>query len=315
MRKFITGIPGGYPNFDINWGVIQDSFTEIFNSLFLGLSPDTTNPYIVTGCAITNVTGGISVTQGSIFWNGELFQVPALTVMGSGTLYWQIVTNYYDSNPVTFNNGNQNNVHQIRTLQPTYTNPSSNGFNNSILTNTLINPSDVNKGIVPISGIIGWNGTNENVPNGWMLCDGSNGRPNLNDDSYILGSSSGNTGDGGGSNTITVDNLPSHNHTFSGSFSSDPAGGHFHSITDPGHSHTIKTVDPGAGVTYTNPQTNTRDSTYDYIKTDSQTTGISINAVADHTHTITGSGTISNTGGGVDFQPKYRKIKFIIRIA
>ena len=62
-----------------------------------------------------------------------------------------------------------------------------------------------------------WAGTV--APTGWALCDGQNGRPDLRD-KFIVGL--GNTyslADQGGANTVTLteSQMPSHNHTFSGS--------------------------------------------------------------------------------------------------
>lgn len=81
-------------------------------------------------------------------------------------------------------------------------------------------------GITPIGGIIMWNGSPNNVPAGWALCDGSNGTPDLRE-RFIVGAggtSTGNpsvagnaynAGDRAGSNTValTVANMPAHSHT------------------------------------------------------------------------------------------------------
>lgn len=62
-----------------------------------------------------------------------------------------------------------------------------------------------------------WFGTLLTIPDGWLLCDGNNGTPNLLD-SFLIGA-------GGG-----------------GSFSPDDSGGdinHTHDFTGDGHIHTI----------------------------------------------------------------------------
>jgi hypothetical protein len=75
---------------------------------------------------------------------------------------------------------------------------------------------------VPTGGIIMWSGTTANIPTGWLLCDGSNGTPNLIA-KFVRGinSASANAGATGGSDTVTlsVDEIPSHTHTFSGGVS------------------------------------------------------------------------------------------------
>lgn len=65
------------------------------------------------------------------------------------------------------------------------------------------------------SGFIGmWSGTN--VPDGWALCDGENGTPDLRG-KFVLGSSDSHAlGSTGGSEevTLTVAQMPSHTHNF-----------------------------------------------------------------------------------------------------
>lgn len=68
---------------------------------------------------------------------------------------------------------------------------------------------------VPVGMIAMWSGTK--VPSGWVLCNGQNGTPDLRS-KFILGAtSSDNIGVAGGStsHTLTVDELPSHSHTYS----------------------------------------------------------------------------------------------------
>ena len=39
---------------------------------------------------------------------------------------------------------------------------------------------------VPVGGIIMWSGATNNIPSGWVLCDGNNSTPNLQD-RFIVG--------------------------------------------------------------------------------------------------------------------------------
>jgi hypothetical protein len=57
---------------------------------------------------------------------------------------------------------------------------------------------------IPSGGIIMWSGSSGNVPSGWVLCDGSNGAPDLRD-RFIVGA--GNTYAEG-----AVGGTPTHNH-------------------------------------------------------------------------------------------------------
>ena len=74
-------------------------------------------------------------------------------------------------------------------------------------------------GTIPVGGIIMWSGSS--VPDGWALCNGQtvNGvqTPNLVD-RFIYGSNLVNVRGTGGSDkvTLSVNNLPSHNHLYAG---------------------------------------------------------------------------------------------------
>lgn len=67
---------------------------------------------------------------------------------------------------------------------------------------------------VPTGGIIIWSGVSTAVPSGWVLCDGTNGTPDLRG-RFVLGESADHAhGATGGSEevTLTVEQMPSHSH-------------------------------------------------------------------------------------------------------
>ena len=82
--------------------------------------------------------------------------------------------------------------------------------------------------VMPPGGIIMWSGAANAIPQGWALCNGTNGTPDLRN-RFIVGAGDeynpGNTG-GGKSITLTKAQMPSHNH--GGSAAS--AGSHHHWI-------------------------------------------------------------------------------------
>ena len=99
-----------------------------------------------------------------------------------------------------------------------------------------------------------------------------------------------------GDTTLTASQIPSHTHTFSDSGTTGNAGGHTHSVTDPSHSHGIafsgRLLYSGGGG---NP--NTAFGGGVNKSTVSASTGISINAVGDHAHSVSVSGTTGSLGG------------------
>lgn len=70
----------------------------------------------------------------------------------------------------------------------------------------------------PVGTIVIWSGTAETTPDGWQLCDGTNGTPDLRD-RFVLGAGlndhyAGATG-GEAMVTLTVDQMPAHTHKMS----------------------------------------------------------------------------------------------------
>jgi microcystin-dependent protein len=140
------------------------------------------------------------------------------------------------------------------------------------------------------------------APIGWVKFTGH--------DNKALRVVSGTTGSGGGSvpfttafanqnvgdTTLTESQIPSHTHTFSGSGTTGNAGNHSHSVNDPSHGHgnvplRMNDTDRGAGGSSLFSLDNIGD-------TNPATTGISINGVGDHAHSVSVSGTTGSLGGG-----------------
>lgn len=174
--------------------------------------------------------------------------------------------------------------------------------------------------LVPTGSIMQFAGGSS--PTGWLICDGSTvSRTTYATLFSVIGTTYGsgdgsttfnlpntagksvfgyNSGDGsfnslggtGGSKTATLstNELPAHTHT--GTTNSD--GAHTHSITDPGHSHSLSTdeeVASGSGSTVANRDEGGGETT------GSSSTGISIVSDGAHTHSFT----TGSTGSGNAF--------------
>jgi len=70
-------------------------------------------------------------------------------------------------------------------------------------------------GGIPSGIIVIWWGSIGSIPEGWALCDGTNGTPDLRDRFIVGAGSSYNVGDTGGEafHTLTINEMPSHTHT------------------------------------------------------------------------------------------------------
>lgn len=152
--------------------------------------------------------------------------------------------------------------------------------------------------VFPRGMIMMWNSSAATIPSGFQLCDGSNGTPDLRD-RFIVGAGSSYTpGQIGGNASVTLDTtmIPPHIHGISINQSTGTAGGHTHTVNDPGHNHQYQHP------VYTAPQSGS--STYCYYNTQqtdntsTSVTGISLSAVADHSHNINISAQTLSTGGG-----------------
>ena len=186
--------------------------------------------------------------------------------------------------------------------------------------------SAVANALVPVGTIAAYAGVT--APTGWLLCNGTStsgytslaalvgattpdmrGRFPIGDNATLtlLGT--------GGSLTIAEANLPSHSHTFSatsGAMSANASPSH--SITDPGHSHTIDTSDnfTGAAVGVAEPGSFVI-TTDEPNVVNSAVTGISI-AAHDIAHTHSVSGTTGNgSGSGTDYYQPHLVVNYIIK--
>jgi len=138
-------------------------------------------------------------------------------------------------------------------------------------------------GTVPIGGIILWSGSTGSVPDGWALCNGSNGTPNLQD-RFVVGAGSGYAVDatGGSANAVLI----GHSHGTYGSES--------------GYRHVVRAgID--AGFDWDSHTSNPNDAHYD---SNSRTDATGQNS--------SGSSSTTQTGTNANLPPYYA-LAYIMR--
>ena len=101
------------------------------------------------------------------------------------------------------------------------------------LKDVVENLVEENVNLVPKGIIVMWSGSLDNIPTGWVLCDGTNGTPDLTR-RFIYGAGNGiNVNGNGGYGTIRLrdDQLPKHRHYMARNSLSDPRTYEGNSIT------------------------------------------------------------------------------------
>lgn len=132
---------------------------------------------------------------------------------------------------------------------------------------------------VPAGVILMWSGSIATIPSGWLLCNGSNGTPDLRDRFVVGAGSAYAVGATGGANTVTLStaNLPAHTHSISGSGTT--------SGQSQSHTHT--------GTTSTADLAHTHSGTTGNQSQDHTHSGTTASENQNHTHGFSGT-----TGGG-----------------
>jgi len=153
-------------------------------------------------------------------------------------------------------------------------------------------------GAIPAGGIIMWSGAVSAIPSGWVLCNGSNSTPDLRDRFVVGAGSTYAVNDTGGADSVSLStaNLPAHNHSFSGTGTTNTTGAHVHASGWYGP----RGASGEASVFATN------DSGYPSVNTGS---------AGSHSHTVSVSGTTDNTGDGTahENRPPYYALAYIMK--
>lgn len=178
---------------------------------------------------------------------------------------------------------------------------------------TKVATTEFVQNILPQGAIIMWGGSASAIPFGWLLCNGSNGTPDLRNRFIVGAGSTYSVGATGGNASVTLSSaqMPVHTHSISASATTSSTE-HTHTVTDNGHTHNFKDYygavdDAGGGIptpigSNAIDAYNNFDGDYDsgglYVnsRTNGGTTGIAVSG-GSHTHTISISDTTGSAGG------------------
>lgn len=153
-------------------------------------------------------------------------------------------------------------------------------------------------GGVPSGCILMWSGALDDIPDGWVLCDGSDGTPNLQDRFVVGAGTQYNVNDTGGEDEVELSEaeLAPHSHG-SGSLSTGSGGSHSHSIR---HSET-DTTDFGD---HFNAEIVWEDDADETAVTESG---------GSHSHSVSGSTSSSGSGEAHENRPPYYALAYIMK--
>ena len=149
---------------------------------------------------------------------------------------------------------------------------------------------------LPAGVITIWSGSSAAIPAGWLLCDGTNGTPNLRDKFVVGAGTTYAVGATGGSANAT---LVSHSHTIT---ITDPGHTHTANVTDPGHTHNLPGSTSSGGTIETQLGVN---STAFNGTSAANTTGITVANVSNTTGITASSNTQGSSGTNANLPPYY----------
>lgn len=301
MNKLKTTDLGGFPvkldDFRFAHSGIQEALKGIISTY--GIEDSTA--VILSGCVKTMHFSTVNISEGYISIGGEICYAPAQSYEAPefGYFdYWMIESSFDTNGLKQFQNLSMNNTYEVRIGKVQISNSIPSGFSSVSSVKTVLEIIKDNISYVPSGAIMMWAGSIASIPSGYRLCDGTSGAPDLRS-RFILGYDPTNVnnntiGETGGNDTITltVDQLPAHNHT--GTFSGGPLPNHTHYM---GHTG-------GTGGTDQTSFTHAPGDMYNVAKNTSN---------PNSNPNVTGTISINDAGSGdsIDIRPKYYTLAFI----
>lgn len=100
---------------------LQDSYKEVANALAIAVIGNAVSNigYVLYGCKNTGSGANFIISAGAIYFNGEIYLVPAatFTTSGNSAIGKITITNFTtNADPVTFSDGIDRSVHKIRRI-------------------------------------------------------------------------------------------------------------------------------------------------------------------------------------------------------
>jgi microcystin-dependent protein len=163
-------------------------------------------------------------------------------------------------------------------------------------------------GITPVGGIIMWSGAINAIPDGWALCNGQNGTPDLQERFVVGAGATDNTSVAGtgqyavnakaGTNSVVLltNQIPSHNHTYSGTTTTN--GNHTHLWN-----YGVEGDDSGNG-----------GSNNEFTVSGPPSPKYTVMTYAgNHAHTYSGTTSVKGSGKSHENRPPYYALAYIMR--
>lgn len=157
MRKLSTTNITNSTGMPVKGGTLQHlqlSYQEAFNAIarnLIGRDIDNTRGYILFGVINTGTVSAMNVTAGAIFYAGEVYLVDAFSLNVTQAAVSSVQTSYFQTNadPVTFTDGVQRNVHEVRKLIFTDGASGSGLFDFGNMVNTLLPLKNTQQATLP----------------------------------------------------------------------------------------------------------------------------------------------------------------------
>ena len=196
-------------------------------------------------------------------------------------------------------------------------------INSDISLNGNLNVNNVLFAFVPRGIICMWSGLEESIPNGWNICDGTNGTPDLRD-RFIVGA--GNVyqeGEIGGEDSVIlkIHHLPSHSHG-TGNLTLSQAGNHRHNTVDPTNQGVGYYTTEGAKLGRTDVNSGGRraicvsdsDNNMYYPQTAQYLDKLITNNIGEHSHQIGGYLQATGNDNPHENRPPYYALFYIMKL-